>query len=145
LAALAVLHQHAPEREVGEETGEVVDPAVALGLADDRDDLVSGELAREDALLETRRILNALELDLRDFDGHRGVLSLLERSRLHANPVLDREVDAQDRAGRSRVVGGHVALADVGLDVLVAEREVVPAGVANLVGEYRRGPIRPLA
>ncbi len=70
-AALAVLHQHAPESVIGQQAGEVVDPAVALGLSDDRHDLIGGELSRQDALLEARAILDALELDLRDFDGHR--------------------------------------------------------------------------
>src|SRR2546422_5444299 len=85
-----------------------------------------------------------------------GVSSLsVERSRLHADPVFCREVDSQDCAlrvssspfdqGGSRIVGGHAALADVGRDVLVAEGDVVPAGVANLVGEYRRRPLRPLS
>ena len=41
-------------------------------------------------------------------------------------------------AGRgSRIVGGHAALADVGPDVLVAEGDVVPAGVSHFVAEYR--------
>src|SRR6266446_2095169 len=69
----------------------------------------------------------------------------VERARLYADAAFDREVDSQDRTGGARVVGGHVALADVGLDVLVTEGEIVPAGVANLVGEYRRGPIRSLS
>src|SRR5881296_183151 len=77
-----------------------------------------------------------------------------ERSGRDPDPVFDGEVDAQDRAdliaaapvrdGRARVAGDHAALADVGLDVLVAEREVVPARVANLVGEDRRRAMRPL-
>src|SRR4030095_1291068 len=81
-------------------------------------------------------------------------ISLLYPSPLHADPLV-REVDAQDRRRRvragplghrgSRVVRRHAGLADVGQDVLVTERNVVPAGVANLVGENRRGPIRPLA
>src|SRR6266852_7706883 len=85
-----------------------------------------------------------------------GVSSLsVERSRLHADPVFCREVDSQDCAlrvsasplgqGGSRIVGGHAALADVRLDVLVAEGDVVPAGVANFVGEYRRRPLRLLS
>src|SRR5215470_8820627 len=78
-----------------------------------------------------------------------------ERSRHDADPVVGRQVDAQDRAdriagapvgdGRARVVGDHAALAHVGLDVLMAERDVVPAGVADLVGEDRRRAVRPLA
>src|SRR3989442_3890693 len=84
-----------------------------------------------------------------------GVSSLsVERSRLHADAVFCREVDSQDCAlrvsaspldqGGARIVGSHAALADVGRDMLVAEGDVVPAGVANLVGEYRRRPLRPL-
>src|SRR6266850_5468646 len=78
----------------------------------------------------------------------------LERSGLDPDPVFGRAVDAQDRAGRvftepvrhggARVVGDHAALADVRLDVLMAEGDVVPAGVTNLVGEDRRRAIRPL-
>src|SRR5881628_3317463 len=79
---------------------------------------------------------------------------VLERSGLDPDPVFGRAVDAQDRAGRvltgpvrhgrARVVGDHAALADVGLDVLMAEGDVVPAGITNLVGEDRRRAIRPL-
>src|SRR5437660_1441025 len=71
-------------------------------------------------------------------------LRSVERSRLYVDAPFDREVDQEHCPGRSRVVGGHTALTDVRLDVLVTESEVVPAGIANLVGEYRRGPIRPL-
>ena len=48
-AALAVLDQHAAERLVGEDAGEVVDAAIAFGLADHGDDLVGGELPAGDA------------------------------------------------------------------------------------------------
>src|SRR2546427_562296 len=75
----------------------------------------------------------------------------VEQSGFTAERVLCREVGSQDCAlrvsaspldqGGSRRVGGHAALADVGLDMLVAEGDVVPAGVANLVGEYRRRPL----
>ena len=34
---MAVLHQHAAERLVGENAGEIVDAAIAFGLADDGD------------------------------------------------------------------------------------------------------------
>ena len=39
-AALAVLEQHRAKRLVGEDAGEIVDAAIAFGLADHRDDLV---------------------------------------------------------------------------------------------------------
>src|SRR5881628_1094516 len=78
-----------------------------------------------------------------------GVSSLsVERSRLHADPVFGREVDSQDCAlrvsasaldqGGSRIVGGYVALADVGRDMLVAVRHgEAPASVvtARDIGE----------
>src|SRR5207249_11483126 len=70
-AALAELGEHAPKGVIGEQASEVVDAAVALGLSHHRHDLIGGELPRQDALLEPRAILDALELDLRDFDGHR--------------------------------------------------------------------------
>ena len=45
LRCAAVLHQDATERLIGEDAGEVVDAAIAFGLADDRDHLIGGELA----------------------------------------------------------------------------------------------------
>src|SRR5262249_40708251 len=71
LAARAVLAQHVPEGVIGKEAREVVDPTVAFRLSHDRDDLVGGELPREDALLEAGRVLDALELNLCYLDGHR--------------------------------------------------------------------------
>src|SRR6266542_1018165 len=57
-----------------------------------------------------------------------------QATRLHADPGVQREIDAQDGAvRRPGIVGGHAALADVGLDVVMPEGEVVPAAVANLV------------
>src|SRR5712691_435938 len=77
-----------------------------------------------------------------------------EHSWLHPDPAVHREVDAQDHtvrmsAGRVHhrsacVVGRDSALAHVGLHVLVTERDVVPAGVTDLVGEDRRRPVGPL-
>src|SRR5687768_13421970 len=63
-----------------------------------------------------------------------------------AHAVLLRELDVQDGAlragaagarGCAGVVGRHAPLAHIGLHVLVSEGDVVPARVADLVGEYR--------
>src|SRR6185369_14934052 len=74
-AAVALLVEHAAEGLVGEDAGEVVDAAVALGLTDDGDDLIGGELAARNALFEAARVLHCLELDLRDFNRHSDVLA----------------------------------------------------------------------
>ena len=80
----------------------------------------------------------------------------LEPSRFHANPVFRREVDSQDCVFSismsaspldhrgSRRIGGHPALPDVGLDMVVTEGDVASAGVTQFVGEYRRRPLPPL-
>ena len=70
LGALAMLRQHAAERLVGEDAGEIVDAAIALGLADHGDDLVGGELAGLDQILDAAGVLHCLEFDLRHFDRH---------------------------------------------------------------------------
>ena len=70
LAALAELLQHAAKRLVGENAREIVDAAIAFGLADDRDHLVGAELALGDARLQAGGVLHGLELDLRDLDRH---------------------------------------------------------------------------
>ena len=70
LAALAVLEQHLAESLIGEDAGEVVDAAVAFGLADDGDDLIGGELAGLDAVLDAAGVLHRLQLNFRDFDRH---------------------------------------------------------------------------
>ncbi len=67
-----MLHQHAAKRLVGEDAGEIVHAAIAFGLADDRDDLIGGELAVRDASLDAGRVLHRLQFDFGDFDGHRG-------------------------------------------------------------------------
>src|SRR6202011_162250 len=74
LAAAALAREDAAERLVGEDAGEVVDAAVALGLADDGDDFVGHELSGADAVAQAGRILHVLELDLCDFDRHSRVL-----------------------------------------------------------------------
>ena len=61
----------------------------------------------------------------------------LEWARLHADPIGRPAVDAQHRARRARIVRGHATLADVGLEMVVAERDIVPACVAHFVGEDR--------
>ncbi len=69
-ASLAAFQQHAAERLVRQYPGEVVDPTVAFGLADDRDHLVGSEFAGGDAILQAGSVLHGLELDLRDFNRH---------------------------------------------------------------------------
>ena len=71
------LQQHAAERLVGEDAGEVVDAAIAFGLADHGDDLVGGELALADAGLEPGGVLHALQFDFGDFNGHSALSSLV--------------------------------------------------------------------
>src|SRR5262249_24890625 len=93
----AVLQEHAAEGVIGEQPGEVVDAAVALGLAHNRDDLIGGELPGPDALLQARGVLHALELDLRDFDSHRWFLS-------RARAVSTRAVEAP-RGSLPRPIG----------------------------------------
>ena len=68
--ARAELEQHAPKRLVGQNAGEIVDPAIAFGLADHRDDLVGAELAGRDQSLKAARILNGFQFDLRNFNRH---------------------------------------------------------------------------
>src|SRR5215471_944327 len=73
------------------------------------------------------------------------------RTGLDADAVLLRQIDVEHGGsgfgsaplddGRARIVRGDRALAHIGLDVLVAEGHVVPARVANLVGEDRRRPL----
>src|SRR5438128_1267012 len=75
-----------------------------------------------------------------------------QASRFDADPTFHRKVDQQNGAvsarvehRRSRIVSGHPALAHVGADVLVTERDVVPAGVSNLLREDGRRSLRPFA
>ncbi len=70
LLRAAVLAQHRAKRLIGEDAGEVVDAAIALGLADDRNDLVGAELTLLDQGLHAGSILHALQFDLGDFNGH---------------------------------------------------------------------------
>ena len=83
---MAELHQRAAKRLVGENAGEIVDAAVAFGLADDGDDLIGGELAVLDAGFEPRRVLHGLQLDFGDFNGH-FVLILIWSWRIYAERV----------------------------------------------------------
>ena len=68
--AAAVLAQHRAKRLIGEDAGKIVHAAVALGLADDGDDLVGLELAVADARLHARRILHVLQFDFGNLDSH---------------------------------------------------------------------------
>ena len=70
LATLAVLHQHTAERLVGENAGEVVDAAIAFGLADHGDDFVGGELPLFDGVLHAGRVRYGLQFDFDDLNSH---------------------------------------------------------------------------
>src|SRR5262249_62264568 len=108
--ARAVLERRARDGVGGEQASEVVAPAVALGLADDRDDLVGGELAGEDALLEAGRVLNALELDLRHFDGHGAcLLSRCGNGRDQSGRGSTRIPSSGERSMRKTVPAGSPA------------------------------------
>jgi hypothetical protein len=75
--AAAALEQHAAERLVGENAGEVVHPAIAFGLADHGDDLVGSELALADTGLKPGGVLHALQFDFRDLNGHSASSSIV--------------------------------------------------------------------
>ena len=68
--AAAVLFQHRAKRLVGEDAGEIVDAAIAFGLADDGDHLVRLELSVADAGLHAGSVLHVLQFDLGDFNSH---------------------------------------------------------------------------
>ena len=68
--AAAELFQHRAERLIGEDAGKIVDAAIALGLADDRDDLVGFELTLVDCGLHAGGVLHILQFDLGNFDSH---------------------------------------------------------------------------
>ena len=71
LGSPAMLCQHTPKGLIRENAGEVVDPAIPFGLADDGDDLVGRKLPRPQACLQPGRVLHVLELDLGHFNRHR--------------------------------------------------------------------------
>src|SRR6185312_8941938 len=70
LIALAMLEQYATERLVGENSGEVVDPAIPLGFANNANDFVRPEYAAGDARFEARRVGDRLQFDFENFYGH---------------------------------------------------------------------------
>ena len=92
--AAAELLQHRAERLVGEDAGEIVDAAIAFGLADHGDDFVGAELALFDQRLHAGRVLHVLQFDFGDFDGHYVsvlIFSLVMRGpdpRIHADKPL---------------------------------------------------------
>ena len=69
-AARAVLEEDAAEGAVRQDAGEVVDPAVALRLADDGDDGIRRHAARRDEFLQARGVRDRFDLDLRNVDRH---------------------------------------------------------------------------
>ena len=72
LGAATPIEQHAAEGLVGEDAREVVDAAVALGLADHRHHVVGSEHAPVDQLGQAGGVGHARDLDLADLEGHRG-------------------------------------------------------------------------
>src|SRR3954469_19597951 len=68
-AARALGHEHLPERPVGDDPRVVVDAAVALGLADDRDDPVRVEHAVVHQGREAAGVGHVQDRDLADLDG----------------------------------------------------------------------------
>src|SRR5262252_8698063 len=68
VAPAAVLLQHTAKRLIRQDPRVVVDPSVALRLADHGDHLIRRELTPRDALRQPGGILYALELYLCDFD-----------------------------------------------------------------------------
>ena len=65
----ALLDEHLAEGAVGDDPGVVVDAAVALGLADDRDHPVGVQDAVVDQLGELARVGDGVDRDLAYFDG----------------------------------------------------------------------------
>jgi hypothetical protein len=76
----AVLQQDGAECLIGQDAGEIIDAAIAFGLADNGDDFVGSEIAPAYMFGEARGVHHALDLDLGDFNGH-------ERSILPAIPI----------------------------------------------------------
>ena len=69
-APLAVLEQHAAERLVGEDAGEVVYPAISLGLANNSNDFVGRKGSAGDTFFKARGVGNRLQFDFKNFDSH---------------------------------------------------------------------------
>ena len=69
---LPLADEHFPERAVGQDAGVVVDAAVALGLADHRDDPIGVQHAGVDQLRQLARVGHVMQRNLADFDrlGH---------------------------------------------------------------------------
>src|SRR6185437_100205 len=70
LVALAVLEQHAAEGLVGEDAGEVIDPAISLGFTDNSNDVVGFEQAVGDALFKAGGVRHRLQFDFENFNRH---------------------------------------------------------------------------
>ena len=68
--AAAELLQHRAERLVGEDAGEIVDAAIAFGLADDGDHFIGLELSLLIAGLDAGGVLHVLQFDFGDFNSH---------------------------------------------------------------------------
>src|SRR5262249_28972600 len=68
--AAAVLLQYRAKRLVGQNAGEIVDATIALGLADDGDQLVRLELPVADASFDARGVLHVFQFHFSDFDSH---------------------------------------------------------------------------
>src|ERR1700694_4045075 len=68
--ARAALEEHAAKGLVGKNTGEIIDAAMAFGLANHRDHLIGAEFAGRDQSLQAARILDGLQFDFCNFDRH---------------------------------------------------------------------------
>ena len=68
--ALAVLEQHAAESLVGEDAGEVVDPAISLGFSNDSNDFVGLEQPAGDAFFQAGGVGHGLQFDFENFNRH---------------------------------------------------------------------------
>ena len=71
-----MLLQHRAKRLVGQDAGEIVDAAIAFGLADDGDHFIRLELSIADAGLDAGSVLHVLQFDLGDLNSHYAKSSL---------------------------------------------------------------------
>ena len=69
-AAVAALLEHGAERLIGQNAGEIVDAAIAFGLADHRNHLVGAERAGLDACFHAGSVHHGLQLHLGNHNSH---------------------------------------------------------------------------
>ena len=66
-----MLEQYAAESLVGEDAGEVVDPAISLGFANNSNDFVGLEQPAGDAFFKAGGVGHGLQFDFENFNRHR--------------------------------------------------------------------------